>query len=286
MTMYIISHEVAKTIPCADGLVSAWIASKRFPGAILKGAVYQDIEMYPDYANPGDEVLIVDFSFPRSVIQGLIDRDVKVTVIDHHEGAFNDLSNFTARFYRYHYDVTKCGATLTWERFFPGVEPPGFLKYIQANDIRDDFYYDNYENVKCVTSAIWQSRQSFTTYEAIANMDEDDLLKAIVEDGKALWEVKKSAIKELLKEVVFEDFEEFVKVPTLRLLSKHLAYRSDLAEIYLMENRQHPFMLLSNKKMTRFHLRSYKRSSNAVAVNEICSRFGGGGHVNSAGFRL
>jgi oligoribonuclease NrnB/cAMP/cGMP phosphodiesterase (DHH superfamily) len=284
MKTYIIYHENFPGVPCADGFVSAWVAKKKYPTAILKGARYQDDTSYPDYLEPGDKALIVDFSFPQDVIEGLVYDDIDVVIIDHHEGAWEMLNSLEHQLFKFNYDINQSGASLTWLKLFPNETMPVFIKFIQANDTRNKFYFDNYDAVKSLTGFMFDNKHSFQLYEMLAHMSEEEIISDIITPGMKKWGERKQRILDLFPSITFEQFEEFPSIPRIRLKSKDYSLRSDVCEIFLMQNLDYPFMVASDRKDQWFSLRSYKYSPNETDVKSICKRFGGGGHRHASGF--
>lgn len=116
MTYYIIYHQYKPGSDCPDGLAASWIAAKALPEAKVIGWVYQTPA--PDFLKSGDSVVCVDFSFPAAVLNQWYSQGIEVIIIDHHESALNNLSGLSDRILL-NFDLSECGATLTWRHFFP-----------------------------------------------------------------------------------------------------------------------------------------------------------------------
>jgi hypothetical protein len=317
MKKYVAYHENFPGVPCADGFTSAWVAKKRYPEAILKGARYGDILSSPlHYCEFGDQLFVVDFSFTFDDIHSLNMLGVKVQVFDHHEGAQDELNRyqrwvedfiaengedgevdlemgdgqefiFDSSFFQYHFDNDESGCTLTWRKLFPDKPLPAFLKYIGANDTRNPFYFENYDRVKCVTGAIWDLKHNFGVYDALEQMTETQITEMLENPGKENWEKRKERITEISKNIIFDDFFGIQNIPQLKLNSKDYALRSDVCEIFLMANPNTPFMAVSLDiaNRTQYSLRSFKYGGN-YDVKSLCLENGGGGHYNAAGFEV
>lgn len=121
---YVIYHQAKKDTDCPDGIMAAAVVVSHFERLPLLpdeweliGDVYRnkgeyepepDTEKYP--FKKGDEVHIVDFSYPAHWLKHWEDKGVRLTVIDHHESKFGMLSGFT-------------GAILAFFRKKPHAEP-------------------------------------------------------------------------------------------------------------------------------------------------------------------
>ncbi len=79
----------------------------------------------------GMNVLMVDFSFKREILEEL-NRDAKLLhVLDHHKTSEEDLKGLDYC----HFDGTHSGAVLAWNYLYPEAEVPPLLQYIEDRDI-------------------------------------------------------------------------------------------------------------------------------------------------------
>jgi len=113
---------------CADGFASAWAAWK----VLGEQAEYEYVQ-YGDEAPDvtGKHVAIVDFSFPRDVIDRLAAQAASLIVLDHHKSAQEALHAHPSVVF----NMNKSGAMLTWEWFHPGVPAPSLVEYVQDRDL-------------------------------------------------------------------------------------------------------------------------------------------------------
>ena len=72
----------------------------------------------------GKNVVILDFSFSNKVTKKLIKDANNLLVIDHHKSAMVELHDISNTIF----DMSKSGATLSWEFFHPGKEAPKFIQ--------------------------------------------------------------------------------------------------------------------------------------------------------------
>ena len=153
MSNYILHHG-----SCPDGTAAALAAHMKLgDDAQYLGVNYgKPVPEIPD----GSDVWVLDFSYPAQTLLDLARRMKSVTVLDHHATAQKDLcldaflpligdppmgmdmllgsvkqdflsiGNLSIRF-----DMTKSGAVLAWEHFHPGTEVPMFFRYVQDRDL-------------------------------------------------------------------------------------------------------------------------------------------------------
>lgn len=117
---------------CYDGHAAAWVARKAIAEA---GAVASFIPCFFGRSVPeiehGDRVYVLDFSFPRAVLEQMHERAASMVVLDHHATAEADLDGLD---YCY-FDMEKSGAVLAWETFYGGLPVPEILRYVQDRDL-------------------------------------------------------------------------------------------------------------------------------------------------------
>ena len=124
-----------------DGLCAAWVA---LTALRREGWRDDEIKTIPaHYNNPlpeldlhrGDNVYIVDFSYPRDVLIELSKR-CNLTVLDHHDTAAKSLVGMdTGEFGNIIFDMEKSGAGLAWWWFFGDVPVPSIVQMVQDRDL-------------------------------------------------------------------------------------------------------------------------------------------------------
>lgn len=277
----IIYHEVKKGIPCPDGQAAAWIAHKVYPEAEIIGCVYGD--PLPEEIDDGEKVIIVDFSFPTQLLESLADRGCKLTVIDHHKTALENLSTLSDRILQ-RFDMEECGATLTWKYFFPDQPYPHFLLYVRDRDLWQHQLPMTHE----IHAAIGHIGRSFALYDSFEHLSQEQLQAAFGNLGAKLLEEKRSKV-----ELIAAHAEMYViSTPEAKYTVPGVILRFDGSEDYLVSDicdrlytHLYPtaeFVFCSTSEHT-ISLRSNKDESN-FDVSAIAKYFGGGGHRNAAGF--
>ena len=91
---------------CPDGRTAAWIATQPFSRPKLYPVNYgEPMPAIPD----GDEVLVLDFAYPRADLEALAGR-CKVRGFDHHKTAQADLAGLPFATFA----MERSGAGITW----------------------------------------------------------------------------------------------------------------------------------------------------------------------------
>ena len=136
---------------CTDGFGAAFAAwLKLGDNAEYLPMDYGTVETPEDFdtkvslAAKGNTIYILDFSFPRSVMEALFAHAEKVVWLDHHKSAFEMWCGKYEQgmeFYEVvngkHYiglDDKRSGAMLAWHNFHPDTEVPKLIQHIDDRD--------------------------------------------------------------------------------------------------------------------------------------------------------
>ena len=154
---------------CSDGFAAAFAAwlklgddAEYVPCQYGKESEHfyllEDGSFDSDFTILNREIFILDFSFPKWVMDGLFDLAERVTWRDHHKTAFETFDKnpeFVWQELNCRADIlldnNKSGAYLAWEYFHPDTEVPLFIRHIDDYD-RWQFKIDG---TKAFNKAIW-----------------------------------------------------------------------------------------------------------------------------------
>ena len=134
---------------CDDGFAAAFAVWKRFGDAVKYVACNYGNDA-PDVT--GKDVLIVDFSFKKDVMEALAAKARRIVVLDHHKTAQAELAGFThlncigGPFEkRYadklvggigvHFNMDKSGCRLAWEYCFGNKQMPDWFAAVEDRDL-------------------------------------------------------------------------------------------------------------------------------------------------------
>ena len=114
---------------CADGFGAAWAAYQKlgYAGVSYHSCSYGEP---PPEMEPGGEVYILDFSFPRNVMLEIMER-YETVLIDHHETAEEEIGDLPGC----HFDTSHSGAVLAWRWFHEESKMPEILLYVEDRDL-------------------------------------------------------------------------------------------------------------------------------------------------------
>jgi hypothetical protein len=257
---------------CPDGFTGAWLLWRAFGDeAEYRPANHGDAP--PDVA--GKDVYIVDFSYPRDVLQDMHSKAASLHVWDHHKTAEENCRGLDFCTF----DMDRCGSRLLFETYirdnFSGTwwhdKTREFVRYIDDND-RGVRALPNTDEVRAAYCA---TPFSFPQWGALVAKGCDEW----VQTGRQILGYQQLCVDQHAPTATRRRLRGCdYKVPIVNLTFKHIV--SPL----LGELAEHvPFAAAFwfDGKQWTFSLRSREGGTD---VSKVAQGFGGGGHKNAAGF--
>lgn len=276
---------------CTDGVAAAWsvwvnATPKRFDfhaGAYSRPPPWALL----DRLGPEAQLLLVDFSYKRPVMDEILSRypSIDVVVLDHHASAQGELSELLENEkISGCFDMSKCGALLAWEYMTPS-RAPELLTYIDARDRWDKQSVDaDWDAVTAVTMWIRTylphrdellTDQGFTKW---SDAMDADILRPLRE-GRAIVDYYEQRVADEIARAQLVDIPGWERVPAVNTpyfmasdVAGRLADRSATGWAFCWWQNADGTYTAS------------LRSSGAVRVDKIAEQYGGGGHPGAAGF--
>ena len=251
---------------CADGFTSAWVVRRALGEDVdFHAGVYQDAP--PDVE--GRDVVMVDFSYKRPVLEQIRDRAASVLILDHHKTAEADLRDLPGVVSVF--DMNRAGARITWDHYFPNQEPPKLLLHVEDRDL----WRFALRKTREIQASVFAYPYEFKVWDFLMSADLDQL--AI--EGEAI------------ERKHFKDIRELVGVVTRRMnIGGHNVPIANLPYTLTSDAGHHlakgePFAgcYWDTPQGRVFSLRS---TDEGLDVSAIAKLYGGGGHRNASGFRL
>lgn len=255
---------------CADGFMSAFLLWKALPpGSQFYEAQYGDPLPSVDFGTE-DRVLVVDFSYPATVLNELASRVREVVVLDHHKTAEAALQSATlAGNISLTFDMTKCGARLTrewiWSQNLGNHLYVTLVGYVEDRDLWKWELLDSRE----VSAAIASYPKEFGVWDKFDIVD-------LGREGRAILRYQKQLVEQIVRSASFVGGVARVNCGVLQSeVGEALSSRASYAEMWVMDE---------NKGKEIHSLRS--KSPDGADVSVIAARFGGGGHKHAAGYSI
>ena len=271
---------------CDDGFAAAWA---------VRRALGENVEFYagtyqktpPEHS--GRDVIFVDFSYKRPVLDAMSRAANSILILDHHKTAQEDLADLQAPFgpgWDRHlqnvyqdtcegldgkmyalFDMARSGAALAWD-FFIGTPRPSFIEYIQDRDLWRKSLPDGDE----FTIALRSYEQDFAVWDGLMALGAEHLIT----EGRSIQryyrlrvgEFKRSAYPARLggHECCIANAPYFAASEVAGEIAEHASFGACYFEV---EAGRFQYSL---------------RSRGDFDVSAIALQFGGCGHKNAAGF--
>lgn len=191
-----------------------------------------------------------------------------VTILDHHKSAIEDLAGLPLAG---RLDVSRSGAMLAWETFFPNEAPPPLLLHIEDRDL----WRFALARTREIQANVFSYPYDFQVWDELMAANVEDLAK----EGAAIERKHFKDIGELLGVVTRRMVIGGHNVPVANL---PYTLTSD-AGCSLAKGEPFGVCYWDTPAGRVFSLRS---TDDGLDVSDIAKQYGGGGHRNAAGFRL
>ena len=283
---------------CSDGFTAAWVFDKfRKKGLSI---IDQPVEYYPaTYGQEppdckGREVWLVDFTYPReTLIEKVIKPSMRTLIYDHHKTAEADLFQIKEEVRRRGlqrndevvFDMHRSGCGILYDELAREYgkragqhipSPTGDRSFWLVDYVEDrDLWKLKRPFSKEVAAYCYSVPMTFEEWDAIESLG----LSKVSEAGKGIVRYIDTFGDKVIEHATYEQLGEYV-VPCINTpymnISDHVG---KLAE----RNPADPFALgYFRRKDGRWQFSL--RSKGAFDVSVIAKTFGGGGHLNAAGF--
>jgi hypothetical protein len=259
---------------CIDGFTAAWCCWRKFGDAAeYIPAHYGDAA--PDVT--GEDVLIVDFSYPRETLIDMHAKAKSLRVLDHHKTAQADLEGLDFCLF----DMSRSGAGLAWDEICTG-ERSGLVAYVEDRDL----WRWALPNSKELNAFIGSFEFSFENWHAlhVTFVNGREQVVAAVEVGAAILRKETRYVRDMAKQARMVSLAGHV-VP---VVNAPYINTSELVG-HLAEHPQGathvPFAVGWFQRGDGKYQYSL-RSRGDFDVSELAKQFGGGGHRNAAGFTV
>lgn len=288
--VYILSHQDS------DGRFAAYAAWKYFRGlgklSSLKFIEVQYNQAFPldiDSLTKEDHVYILDFAYDRTTMDRVYGNVGKLVVLDHHETSKDNLIG--AEYAKF--DMTKSGALLAWEYFFPNIDPPLPCLFVNDYDLHE-WKYTNHTAAFEAWLRFDRVKLDWEKWERLCSSRE--YLDEALMKGSVVVELNESIIHSFINtpnNVVFNSFysDEYIRKINYAIFNGMHFLRNEISTILYEKNDIDMVIGWSVRgKEVIFSIRSPKRKHIPAHEKFSAKRFaeshGGGGHDNASAFGL
>lgn len=273
---------------CADGFCSAWLFSKAFPDAEFIACNYGD--PVPDVYNA--RVFVLDFSWKRPEMVGLIEKAYSVVVLDHHPTAADELAGLQEKYAAgcgnppvIVFDMEKSGAMLAHDWLRNNITddnitdlPPWIVQYVQDRDL----WTFALPHSRAINTAIRTYPHEFEAWDKLCSRGAGSDRGALITEGEAILRADAQIVRSHVKNAreINLDGHQILAVNATALVSEiagELAAGRPFGACFF--DRLEP-----DGGYTRVW--SLRVRDGAFDVGKLAQKFGGGGHVKAAGFQV
>ncbi len=258
--------------PCSDGFTAAWAVWRHFRDQVIYYPAQNErdrdnLPLWLDRVR-GQNVLIVDFSFPRNMLETLHAAAMNLWVIDHHASAQDELAGLPYTTF----DMEKSGALLTWQEL-SDQPAPRLVEYVSDNDLwRHQLPFS-----REIAAYLKHQTKEFTRWDELCTLLEDPPTELVIA-GKSILDYCRHISLELAEKALQWQVADrpvmAVNAPS------YLANDVCQAMYEVYTGPVSAYEVLGD--VVKFSL----RSTGEVAVHRLAEQLGGGGHKNSAGFTV
>lgn len=255
---------------CVDGFCAAYIARSHFLNQSVAESEMRFIPAKYGDTVPvlaiSDEVFILDFSYPRAVLEDLRGTVKSLIVLDHHktaEEALRGLDYCT-------FDMGKSGAMLAFEYFGMARVQYSFVRYVQDRDL----WEWKLDSSREVSAAIASYEMTFAVWDDLRKMDFYDCIK----QGQAILRYQNQLVERAVKSAGLAEIGGHV-VPCVNAT----VLQSEIGEAL---SKGVPFAATWFEDAHGDRIYSLRSSPDGIDVSEVAKKYGGGGHAHAAGFNV
>ena len=253
---------------CLDGFTAAWAAWRSFGDqATYRAVQYGQEPPIPDVV--GRDVYLVDFCYPRTSLDAIVDVAHSVTLFDHHKTAQTDLAGWA----RGHvvFDMERSGAGITWDELHTDKRPT-LVSYVEDRDLWRWMLPESRE----VSEYLFSLLRTFTMWDQAALAMESDF-PSIVDAGRALRRAKVIRVASVCENV------RWVVLSGHHIPVVNAAW--DFSEVGEYLCQKFSEAVCAGYYFDRADRRQWGfRSRSGFDVSKLCKIYGGGGHAAAAGF--
>lgn len=277
---------------CADGFGAAWVVRKYFgaDGVDFHPGTYG--QEPPDVT--GRDVIIVDFSYKRPVIDAMSAKARTILILDHHKTAKEDLDAFSWASGVYSpegmmiyqqgigapvavhavFDMERSGAGLTWDFFFAGRSRPKLIDHIEDRDLWRFVIYGTRE----IQATIFSYPYDFDIWDKLVDANPHELIG----EGRA---IERKHFKDVAELTGITQRRMVIGGVSIPVANMPYTLVSDAANAMAAADptTRMAACYWDTPEGRVFGIRS---TNDGPDVSAIARQYGGGGHAHAAGFKM
>lgn len=302
------SNQIKTTIishaNCTDGMMAAFLYYANYK---LMGKLDEVEFIFMQYNKPvpeikGNEVIVVDFSFTKEQMESEQFSNKTVLTLDHHESAALGYGGWGKYFttcgngcnHETKFQKEKSGAGLAWDHvgydltqqfkssLFSTREREyyvGHLMYLKERVQDRDLWLYNYTDTRAVYEVLNSVPKTLEAWWDLIIETPDHVFKKMVHEADIRVQMRLELAKGYADKATVVPYKD----KTIAIVNCASNFASEVGDVLGKEHSFAVMFIVSPKdKIVIASLRSNSETGEDVSV--IAKSFGGGGHVNAAGF--
>lgn len=273
---------------CDDGFASAAVVRRALGAANVDfyPGVYQ--QEPPDVR--GRDVVLVDFSYKRPVLEAMQKTAGSILILDHHKTAAEDLAGIERHPLEWQvtsnwdcktevvFDMARSGAGIAWDHYNPGKPRPTFIDYIEDRDLWRKVLPGGDE----FTIALRSYPQDFGLWDAMI----DAGAQSLIDQGAPIQRYYRQRVGELKRSSYMASIPYPGKLGHFHCKIANAPYfaASEVAGELAQDDGAQFGACYFEVRAGEYQYSL--RSRTDFDVSEVAKLFGGGGHKGAAGFTV
>jgi oligoribonuclease NrnB/cAMP/cGMP phosphodiesterase (DHH superfamily) len=275
---------------CADGFTAAWIVSRALGDVDFHPGVYG--QEPPDCT--GRDVVMVDFSYKRPVLEEIFRKANSLLILDHHKTAAEDLAGYRAPYggagWNRHldnvyqdrcencpqpyalFDMERSGAQIAWDFFELGPRP-NLVDYVGDRDL----WRFALPRSRAVNAFIFAHEYTFANWDHLELLMFDGI-DSVADMGGA---IEKKHHKDVAELVEVTKRRMVIGGKSIWVANIPYTLTSDAGHL-LAQGEPFAACYWDTPNGRVFSLRS---TDDGEDVSAVAKSYGGGGHRNASGFQ-
>lgn len=276
---------------CADGTVAAWVFwqhAKSITGLKMPkfyAAKHGDPPIPLDQVL-NKEVVMVDFSYKREIIEKILRQAKRLVILDHHKSNQKELEGLSCAIF----DMERAGCQLAWDYVYPPDRNPPKPRPHFVNVVADrDLWTWKLPGSQAINK-VFYLRNLTKTIEDVDKIPPMNLGE-LAKEGKFYLDYETQLLDTLSRFTAPYRFPDHKESPTrfYKVLVTEAVYMiSELGHKISEGNPDYDFVILYRfdnlKQAWYFSCRAREKSE--LDLGDILRNYGGGGHPKAAGFEV
>lgn len=256
---------------CHDGFAGAYAAWKKFGESATYIPVKHGKPFPEEIADA--RVYLIDFCYPKEVMEEIVVKAESVVVLDHHAGIRDVVESIPEHVF----DNNHSGGVIAWRYFHPHTPLPYLFTLIEKGDL----HQPTTDEEEAILSYAYTLPFDFSAWNTlIANLESEEMRNEIRTRGTYYREhfiYLTKHIAETAEKVLFEGH-------VCALVSAPRIFATDLGDLLIQEGVS--FALITSARAEGIRVSMRAGNNEDVDLALLAQKYGGNGHRGAAAFLI